>query len=63
MQYHDDYILYQLTVEDAQTVALDVFERGIAQEELSLLEQHFMTIGLPDWYTEMTNAISHIVEE
>jgi hypothetical protein len=63
MKYDNDFILYQLTIEDAQTVAEDILERELTQEELGALDQHFANVGLPDWYTQMTHVILSVVQK
>lgn len=63
MKYDDDYTLYQLTVEDAQNVAVDVLNRKLTDQELSALEQYFTNIGLLDWYEKMYAAILSVVKK
>ena len=63
MKYDDDYTLYQLTVEDAQNVAVDVLNRKLTDQELSALEQYFTNIGLLDWSEKMYAAILSVVKK
>jgi hypothetical protein len=47
----------------ALSVAEDVLDRELTEQELVVLEQHFMKIGLPDWYEKIHNAILTIVKK
>ena len=56
-----DRIIYQLTVEDLQTVANDYLNRKLTSKEILLLEEELG--GYIDWYNIIEDVIRLNIEE
>ncbi len=59
---NNNYILYSLNVEDAQTVANEIIDRDLTDSEIRKVEERLGGY-LPNWLDLLEMAINDVVNE